>query len=294
MGGWSAEREVSLSSGRACVEALKGSGYEILPLDVGHDVGKVLTELKPDVALNALHGPYGEDGSMQGLLEILEIPYTHSGVLASALAMNKARARQLFKAAGIPVAEGEVVSRFVAAREHVMLAPYVLKPIANGSSVGVFIMRDGDAPPSSIGADDWRFGDMVLAEKYIAGKELTCAVMGDRALEVTEITSELPFYNYQAKYSDGGSMHVLPAHIDVGVYARVREIALLAHQTLGCRGVSRSDFRYDPATGELVCLEVNSQPGMTATSLVPELANHAGYSFPQLLEWMIKDASLNR
>lgn len=294
MGGWSAEREVSLSSGRACVEALQGSGHEIIPVDVGHDIGKVLTEMKPDVALNALHGPYGEDGSMQGLLEILEIPYTHSGVLASALAMNKARSRELFKAAGIPVAEGEVVSRFDAAREHVMIAPYVLKPIANGSSVGVFIVREGDAPPASIAADDWKFGDMVLAEKYIAGKELTCAVMGDRALEVTEITSELPFYNYQAKYSDGGSTHVLPAHIDAGVYARVRAIALLAHQTLGCRGVSRTDFRYDPSTGELVCLEVNSQPGMTATSLVPELANHAGFTFPQLLEWIITDASLQR
>ncbi len=294
MGGWSAEREVSLSSGRACIEALQGSGHEIIPVDVGHDIGKVLTELKPDVALNALHGPYGEDGSIQGLLEILEIPYTHSGVLASALAMNKARSRELFKAAGIPIAEGEVVSRFDAAREHVMIPPYVLKPIANGSSVGVFIVRDGEEPPSAIGADDWKFGDLVLAEKYIAGKELTCAVMGDRALEVTEITSELPFYNYQAKYSDGGSTHVLPAQIDVSVYARVRAIALLAHQTLGCRGVSRSDFRYDPSTGELVCLEVNSQPGMTATSLVPELANHAGYTFPQLLEWMIKDASLHR
>ncbi|MBP9758033.1 MAG: D-alanine--D-alanine ligase, partial [Candidatus Pacebacteria bacterium] len=258
MGGWSAEREVSLSSGRACIDALQGSGHEITPVDVGHDIGKVLTELKPDVALNALHGPYGEDGSIQGLLEILEIPYTHSGVLASALAMNKARSRELFRAARIPIAEGEVVSRFDAAREHVMIPPYVLKPIANGSSVGVFIVREGDEPPSTIGADDWKFGDLVLAEKYIAGKELTCAVMGDRALEVTEITSELPFYNYQAKYSDGGSTHVLPAQIDVSVYARVRAIALLAHQTLGCRGVSRSDFRYDPTTGELVCLEVNS------------------------------------
>ncbi len=294
MGGWSAEREVSLSSGRACVDALKDSGHYIVPIDVGHDIGKVLTELKPDVALNALHGPYGEDGSIQGLLEILEIPYTHSGVLASALAMNKARSRELFAAAGIPIAEGRVVSRFDAARAHVMIPPYVLKPVANGSSVGVFIVKEGDAPPERIGANDWKFGDTVLAEKYIAGKELTCAVMGEHALEVTEITSSLAFYNYEAKYSDGGSLHVLPAQIDAGVHARVREIALLAHQTLGCRGVSRTDFRYDPSTGELVCLEVNSQPGMTATSLVPELANHAGFSFPQLLEWMIEDASLNR
>jgi D-alanine-D-alanine ligase len=276
------------------VNALTDSTYDIVPVDVTHDIGKVLTEMKPDVALNALHGPYGEDGSIQGLLEILEIPYTHSGVLASALAMNKARSRELFKAADIPVADGEVVSRFTAAREHVMLAPYVLKPIANGSSVGVFIVREGEAPPAEIGSPDWKFGDMILAEKFIAGKELTCAVMGDRALEVTEITSDLPFYNYDAKYSDGGSTHILPAHIDADIYARVRAIALQAHQTLGCRGVSRTDFRYDPSTGELVCLEVNTQPGMTPTSLVPELAKHAGFTFPQLLEWMISDASLNR
>ncbi|MDB5237891.1 MAG: D-alanine--D-alanine ligase [Candidatus Kaiserbacteria bacterium] len=295
MGGWSAEREVSLRSGAACAQALKDAGYTVTTVDVDHSISKTLSELKPDAALNVLHGPYGEDGCIQGVLEVLEIPYTHSGVLASALAMNKARSRDIFRMAGIPTAEGTTVSRTVAAAAHVMTPPYVIKPIASGSSVGVFIVpKDAKAPPQEIAAPDWSHGENVLVEKYVAGHELTCAIMGDRALDVIEITSDLEFYDYEAKYAPGGSKHILPAPIDAAVYKRVQGIALAAHQALGCRGISRADFRYDDTTGELICLEVNTQPGMTATSLVPELAAHAGLSFPQLTDWMIKDASLNR
>ncbi len=294
MGGWSAEREVSIRSGAACVEALKNSAYKVTSLDVGHDIASKLAELEPDSALNMLHGPYGEDGCVQGLLEILEIPYTHSGVLASALAMNKARTRDIFQQAGISIAEGKIVSRFEAGKNHAMKPPYVVKPIANGSSVGVIIVRENDVPPLELLAPDWQFGDDILVEHYVAGKELTCAVMGDKALEVIEITSELPFYNYKAKYAPGGSRHILPAPIPADVYKKVQSLSLAAHRALGCRGVSRTDFRFDDATGELVCLEVNTQPGMTPTSLVPELAAHAGYTFTQLVEWMLDDASLNR
>jgi D-alanine-D-alanine ligase len=292
MGGWSAEREVSLRSGTACADAVQDR-FDVVRIDVDKSVVEKLRDAKPDVALNMLHGPFGEDGGMQAILEFLEIPYSHSGVLASALAMNKFRSREVFKAAGIPVAEGETVSRFDAAREHVMIPPYVLKPIANGSSVGVYIVKDGDEPPAEIGGNTWAFGDNVLAEKYIPGKELTCAVIGNRALDVIEITSDLAFYDYQAKYAPGASRHVLPAPISKDVYVRVQAYALSAHNALGCRGVSRSDFRYDDATGTLVCLETNTQPGMTATSLVPEMAAYAGIPFPDLVTWMIDDASLH-
>jgi D-alanine-D-alanine ligase len=293
MGGWSAERDVSLRSGTACADAIQDR-YTVVRIDVGRDVVERLREAKPDVALNMLHGPFGEDGGMQAILEFLEIPYSHSGVLSSALAMNKSRARDVFKAAGIPVAAGEVASRFEAAREHVLIPPYVLKPIANGSSVGVFIVREGDVPPPELGSDNWKFGDTVLAETYIAGKELTCAVIGNRALGVIEITSDLAFYDYEAKYAPGGSRHILPAPIPEDVYTEIQNTAVAAHNALGCRGVSRSDFRYDPSTGQLVCLETNTQPGMTGTSLVPEMAAHEGMSFPDLVSWMIEDASLNR
>jgi D-alanine-D-alanine ligase len=242
-----------------------------------------------------LHGPYGEDGCIQGLLEILRIPYSHSGVLASALAMNKPRARDIFLRAGVPVAEGMVVPRGEAARTHVMKPPYVVKPIANGSSVGVFIVAgDAQSPPKELLAPEWNFGETVLVERYVAGHELTCGVMGDKALDIIEVTSELPFYNYKAKYSPGGSKHLIPAPIPKDVYTAVQRYALEAHQALGCRGVSRSDFRYDEKTGELVCLELNTQPGMTPTSLVPDMAAYAGLSFAQLVEWMVEDASLNR
>jgi D-alanine-D-alanine ligase len=298
MGGWSAEREISLRSGRACSDALARLGYQVTPIDVGRDVAAALSAAKPDVALNVLHGRPGEDGTLQGVLEILGIPYTHSGVLASALAMQKDMAKELFRAAGVPVAEGLVASRFDAGARHLLPQPYVIKPIAEGSSVGVFIVTEAHAhPPQELFREDWAYGDRVIVEKYIAGKELTCAVMGQEALGVIEIVPTVRFYDYEAKYAPGGSKHLLPAPISSFVYQQVRRLALAAHRALGCRGVSRADFRYDDrieGMGGLVCLEVNTQPGMTETSLVPELAAHAGRSFDELVRWMVEDASLNR
>jgi D-alanine-D-alanine ligase len=298
MGGWSAEREVSLRSGKACADALARQDYRVTRIDVGRDIAAVLTMVKPDVALNVLHGRPGEDGTLQGLLEILAIPYTHSGVLASALAMQKDVAKDLFRAAGVPVPEGLVASRFEVAKEHLLPPPYVVKPIAEGSSVGVFVVTEQHAhPPQELTRDDWDYGERVIVEKYIAGKELTCAVMGEVALGVIEIVPMVRFYDYEAKYAPGGSKHILPAPVSSFVYQQVRELSLGAHRALGCRGVSRSDFRYDDrieGTGGLVCLEVNTQPGMTETSLVPELAAHAGISFDELVRWMVEDASLNR
>ena len=298
MGGWSAEREISLRSGRACADALVRLDYRVTRIDVGRDIAAVLATVKPDAALNVLHGRPGEDGSLQGLLEIVGVPYSHSGVLASALAMQKDAAKSVLAAAGIPVPEGLVASRFDAAREHLLPPPYVIKPIAEGSSVGVFIVTEQHAhPPQELNREDWSFGDRVIVEKYIAGKELTCAVMREEALGVIEIVPTIRFYDYEAKYAPGGSKHVLPAPVSPFVYQQVRELALGAHKALGCRGVSRADFRYDDrieGTGGLVCLEVNTQPGMTETSLVPELAAHAGISFDELVRWMVEDASLNR
>jgi D-alanine-D-alanine ligase len=298
MGGWSAEREVSLRSGAACAAALARLGYRVSPIDVGRDIAAVLTDLKPDVALNVLHGRPGEDGTLQGVLEILGLPYTHSGVLASALAMQKDMAKQVFRGAGIPVPEGLVVSRFEAGSKHLLPPPYVVKPIAEGSSKGVFIVTaDHGHPPQELYREDWAYGDRVIVEKYIAGKELTCAVMGQEALGVIEIVPAGQFYDYEAKYAPGGSKHLLPAPVSSFVYQQARRLALAAHRALGCRGVSRADFRYDDrieGTGGLVCLEVNTQPGMTETSLVPELAAHAGISFDELVKWMVEDASLNR
>ena len=299
MGGWSSEREVSLSSGTACARALEGEGFRVTQVDVGPDIATVLTDLKPEVAFNALHGPAGEDGTIQGLLEILKIPYTHSGVLASALAMHKERAKMIMKAAGVSVPEGRVVNRHDAAKSHALTPPYVMKPIAEGSSMGVIIVRDGRShPPQILGSDEWVYGEQVLAETYVAGRELTCAVMGDRALGVIEIkTASGEWYDYDAKYVEGGSIHVLPAEIKPNVYQRDQELSLTAHQALGCRGVSRADLRYDDTpggTGALVVLEVNTQPGMTQTSLVPEIAAHAGLSFGELVRWMVEDATLGR
>jgi D-alanine-D-alanine ligase len=296
MGGWSAEREVSLRSGKACAEALVRRGYRVSSLDVTPEIAAALAVIKPDVALNVLHGRPGEDGTLQGLLEILGIPYSHSGVLASALAMQKNFAKALFKAADVPVAEDRVVSRIEAAKAHVMPPPYVVKPIAEGSSVGVFIVTEQHPhPPQELYRDDWPFGDTVMVERYIPGKELTCAVLGDRALDVIEIVPTMRFYDYEAKYAAGGSRHLLPAPILPNVYQEVRRLALAAHNALGCRGVSRADFRYDDrGTGKLVCLEVNTQPGMTETSLVPELAAYAGITFDELVQWMVEDASTNR
>jgi D-alanine-D-alanine ligase len=298
MGGWSAEREISLRSGKACADALERIGFRVTRINVDRDVAAALTAAKPDVALNLLHGRPGEDGTIQGLLEILAIPYTHSGVLASALAMQKDRAKVVMREAGVPVPEGMVVNRLEAARAHALERPYVIKPIAEGSSVGVFIVTESHAhPPQELTRPDWAFGEEVLAERYIAGKELTCAVMGERALDVIEIVPTVKFYDYEAKYAPGGSKHLLPAPIKPNVYQEARRLAALAHRALGCRGVSRADFRYDDrmeGTQGLVCLEVNTQPGMTETSLVPELAAFAGIQFEELVRWMVEDASLNR
>jgi D-alanine-D-alanine ligase len=300
MGGWSAEREVSLASGQACTEALESVGYRVTTVDVDRRLPEVLRDLKPDVCFNALHGKGGEDGTVQGILESLQIPYTHSGVLASALAMNKVKTKLIMADAGIPVAEHVIVTRTEASRAHVMPRPYVLKPVDEGSSVGVFIVReDHEHPPQELHAADWRVSENLMAERYIAGRELTCAIMGDRPLGVTEIlpAEGLAFYDYQAKYAQGGSRHVLPAPVSPNIYELVQNLALKAHQALGCRGISRSDFRFDDrphGTGELIFLEINTQPGMTGTSLVPELAGHSGLTFGELVRWIVEDASCNR
>jgi len=298
MGGWSAEREISLRSGKACADALSRLGYQVTRIDVGRDIASVLGTVKPDVALNVLHGSPGEDGTLQGILEILAIPYTHSGVMASAMAMQKEIAKTLFRAAGVQVPEGLVVPRLEAARRHLIEPPYVIKPLAEGSSVGVFIVTADHAhPPQELTRHDWSYGERVIVEKFIPGKELTCAVMGDQALGVIEIVPTTKFYDYDAKYAPGGSKHLLPAEISSFVYQEVRKVALAAHNALACRGVSRADFRYDDRVdglGGVFCLEVNTQPGMTQTSLVPELAAHAGITFDELVRWMIEDASLNR
>jgi D-alanine-D-alanine ligase len=299
MGGWSAERPVSINSGRGCADALEARGYRVSRVDVARDIAEVLAKLRPDVAFNALHGRVGEDGTIQGVLEILKIPYTHSGVLASALAMQKDLAKAVMSAAGIPVAHGVTVDRKDAALRHVLSPPYVLKPVAEGSSLGIVIVkRDRTHPPQEVGREDWPYGDRLLAERFVDGKELTCAVIGDRATDIIEVqpVSEA-FYGYDAKYSKGGSIHIIPAKVKPKIYHEVQELTLRAHRALGCRGVSRSDFRWDDSIGEdgeLVCLEVNTQPGMTQTSLVPDMAAHAGMTFGELVEWMVEDASCDR
>jgi len=298
MGGWSAEREVSLRSGKACADALERIGFRVSLIDVNREISTKLQALKPEVALNVLHGRPGEDGTLQGVLEVLGIPYSHSGVLASALAMQKDIAKTVLKAAQVPVPGGMTVTRAEAAKRHPLPPPYVLKPIAEGSSVGVFIVReDHKHPPQELTRPDWAFGDHVLVEPYIPGKELTCAVMGEKAFGVIEIVPAVRFYDYEAKYAPGGSKHLLPAPIPSTVYSEVQRLALAAHRALGCRGVTRSDFRYDDTQSGiegLVCLEVNTQPGMTETSLVPEMAQHAGIKFEELVRWMVEDASLDR
>jgi D-alanine-D-alanine ligase len=297
MGGWSSEREVSLRSGEACADAAERAGFRVTRVDVARDVATVLDRLKPDVALNLLHGRPGEDGTIQGVLEILGIPYSHSGVQSSSLAMKKDAAKVMLAAAGVPVPQGMVVSRLEAAKAHLLERPYVIKPIAEGSSVGVFIVTDKhEHPPQELFRADWSFGEMVLCERYIPGKELTCAVVQDKATGVIEIVPKVRFYDYEAKYAPGGSEHVLPAQIAPDVYQAIQTLTVEAHRALGCRGVTRADFRYDDTRGVsgLACLEVNTIPGMTETSLVPELAAYAGISFEQLVRWMIEDASLNR
>jgi len=290
MGGWSSEREVSLVTGQECAKALKLAGFKVSEIDVGRDIARVLTDARPDVCFNALHGRFGEDGRIQGLLDILAIPYTHSGVMASAIAMNKVRTKEICSAVGIPLAEHKVIDRTSAFAGKAMDRPYVIKPIAEGSSIGVRIVHAGDNGQPE---EEWRFGEEVLVERYIPGRELTVAVMGDRPLTVTEIRPRVGFYDYLSKYTDGKADHLLPAPIPQSIFDQAMGAALLAHRTLGCRGVSRSDFRYDdkaPGDGRLIFLEINTQPGMTPLSLVPEQAAHLGISFTELVTWMVEEA----
>ena len=302
MGGRSAERDVSLSSGRGVVAALCAEGFDALAVDPGdsqahENLWQLLAAAKPDAVFNALHGRFGEDGTVQGLLELMQIPYTHSGVLSSALAMHKERTKDIYRAAGLPVVKSIIADRRAAAAEHLMEPPYVVKPVNEGSSVGVFIIRKGDnRPPAALGADDWTLSSEMMVEEFVPGRELTVAVMGDRALGVTEIVTDLEFYDYEAKYTAGGSRHILPAQVPAAIAAQVMDLAIKAHQVLGCRGVSRTDFRYDDTgtPARLILLETNTQPGMTPTSLVPEQAAHIGMTYPQLCRWMVEDASCDR
>lgn len=298
MGGWSVERAVSLNTGQFYAKYAEAAGYRVTKIDVDRDIAEVLAKLKPDVVLNGLHGKFGEDGTIQGMLEVLGIPYTHSGVLASSLAMNKHYSKIAFKSAGIPVTNHIVAHRSEIARKHVMPPPYVVKPVAEGSSYGVFLIKaESGHPPQEILREDWKGSDDLMVERFIPGREMTCAVMGDVAMGVTEIVTDLSFYNYEAKYTAGGSKHVIPAEISPNVYQNIQKMALKAHEVLGCRGVTRADFRFNDLAGqdgELVCLEVNTQPGMTATSLVPEQVLHAGHSLEELVIWIVEDASCNR
>jgi D-alanine-D-alanine ligase len=295
-GGISAEREVSLSSGAQVIAALRQAGFDVLAVDVGEDLGAVIAALtpKPDVVFNALHGRFGEDGAIQGVLDWMGIPYTHSGLRASAVAMDKVAAKAVFSAAGLPVAQGRVVALDELEARDPLPLPYVVKPVNEGSSVGVEIIRAGDNRRVAV-ARAWRFGRVALAEEFIPGRELTVGVMGDRALAVTEIIATAnSFYDYESKYADGGSRHVIPARVHPDAYARALDVALAAHRALGCRGATRADFRYDDTAGEpgrLVLLEVNTQPGLTPTSLLPEQAAHRGMDFPALCTWMVEQAT---
>jgi D-alanine-D-alanine ligase len=299
LGGLSPEREVSLVSGEACAQALERCGARVSRVDAGRDLAQRLAELKPDVAFNALHGAWGEDGCVQGVLETLAIPYTHSGVLASALAMDKAKSKAVLAAAGVRVPGGGLFDRHVAAADHVMAPPYVVKPNAQGSSVGVFLVFEGaNRPPQALAAPEWTYGEEVMIEPYVAGHELAVAVMGppgaEKALAVTDIVAASGFYDYEAKYGEGGSHHVIPAPLSSSITEACLRMAEAAHRALGCRGLTRSDFRYDPIKEVLVLLEVNTQPGMTPTSLAPEQAAHIGMDFDRLVQWIVEDASCPR
>ena len=292
MGGPSAERDVSLSSGRECATALRDEGYDVVTVDAGRDLAVQLTDIAPDVVFNALHGRWGEDGCVQGLLEWLRLPYTHSGVLASALAMDKHATKAAFRAAGLPVVDSILASRDEVRARHVMAPPYVVKPNNEGSSVGVYLVHDGANTPPGLSDD---MPDQVMVETYAPGRELTTTVMGDRALTVTDILTD-GWYDYSAKYEVGGSRHVVPADIPSDIFDLCMDYALRAHVALGCRGVSRTDFRWDDTRGAdgLILLETNTQPGMTPTSLSPEQAQTVGISFGQFCRWMVEDASCNR
>ncbi len=297
MGGWSAEREVSLSSGKGCADALEAEGFRVTRIDVDRNLAQTLTALRPNVCFNALHGRWGEDGCVQGLLELLAIPYTHSGVLASSVAMHKEQTKILVGAVGVPIAASRVLSPAEALAVHALEPPYVAKPIAEGSSVGVVIVRDGsNRPPETIGTIPVTRDGHIMVERFVAGRELTCGVIGDRVTRIIDIVAadHLSFYDYEAKYAPGGSRHILPADIPVSVCDAVQRHTLAAHHALGCRGVSRCDFRWDEENDDLVFLEINTQPGMTPTSLVPELAADAGLTYGQLVAWLVEDASLDR
>ena len=298
MGGWSPEREVSLVSGKACAEGLRDGGHEVVEYDVKRDLRALVDFLRPasgggpDVVFNALHGRYGEDGCIQGVLEIMRAPYTHSGVLASAIAMDKPLARHIFASLGLRVAEGRVIERRSLASGDPMPRPYVVKPIDQGSSIGVHIVRDGDNL-AAVEAAEAAFGERVLIEKFVPGRELTVAVMGDKPIAVTELRPRTRFYDYEAKYTDGITEHLVPAPIPEDVYEAARQWAFAAYQELGCNGLARADFRWDdskPGTAGLVILEINTQPGMTPLSLAPEQAKWAGISWSQLMTWMVEHA----
>jgi len=292
MGGLSAEREVSLSSGKECVAALRDEGVKVVEVDAGLDLAARLADINPDIVFNALHGRWGEDGCVQGILEWLRIPYTHSGVLASALAMDKQRSKAAFRAAGIPVVDSVISAKSEIMAAHVMAPPYVVKPNNEGSSVGVYIVQEAANGPPLLSED---MPEHLMVETYAPGRELTVTVMGDRALTVTEIFTD-GWYDYHAKYSVGGSRHMVPADIPQQIFDACMELSLTAHTALGCRGVSRADFRWDETRGldGLIMLEVNTQPGMTPTSLSPEQGEHCGISFGQMCVWMVEDASCDR
>jgi len=297
MGGPSAEREVSLSSGAECAAALRGDGFDVVELDVGPELALRLAEIKPDVCFNALHGPGGEDGCVQGLLEWMRIPYTHSGVLASALAMDKTRSKEIYRAHGLPVCESVLATKSEVMAGHVLPPPYVVKPNNEGSSVGVYLVAEGANTPPILSAE---MPETVMVEGYAAGRELTTTVMGTGpedpgALAVTDILTD-GWYDYDAKYKPGGSRHVVPADLPEDITAACLRMAMTAHKALGCRGVSRTDFRWDDRQGlsGLVLLETNTQPGMTPTSLTPEQAQVRGISFAELCRWLVEDASCDR
>ena len=305
MGGMSPEREVSLVSGAAVADALLAERYDVITIDVGRDFGEQLSKANPDIIFNALHGEWGEDGRVQGVLDLYGKPYSHSGVMASALAMDKHRAKIICKAAGINVPIGKLVPRDEAAKEHALKTPYVIKPNAQGSSVGVYLVPEGaNRPPIEVATND-KMGEHVLAEVFAPGRELTVTVLGDKALCVTEIIAHTAFYDYEAKYVDGGSSHIVPAEIPQKVAKICMEWAEIAHKALGCKGLTRSDFRYDDGNitknpkktdivNKIVMLELNTQPGMTPTSLSPEQAQYMGMSFRQLCRWIVEDASVPR
>ncbi len=292
LGGPSAEREVSLSSGRECASALRETGFDVHEIDAGADLAARLTDLRPDVVFNALHGRWGEDGCVQGLLEWLRIPYTHSGVLASALAMDKEKTKDAYRNDGLPVVDSLLASQSEIEAAHLMAPPYVVKPYNEGSSVGVYIVREAANGPPTLAPD---LPETLMVEAFVPGRELTTTVLGDRALGVTDIVTD-GWYDYHAKYAPGGSHHVIPADVPDEIADACLDYALRAHKVLGCRGLSRTDFRWDEERGlaGLILLETNTQPGMTPTSLVPEQAAHAGLDFPALCRWIVEDASCDR